>query len=124
MTGSSRPVCGASSGTQCGFGRNRQSATMSASTGRPYLKPNETTLIRSAASASVANASRIRDRSSCTFSAEVSRIRSASARMPWSSSRSAAIPSTMRPPSCSGCGRATLSNLRTSVSSDASRKTT
>ena len=31
---------------------------------------------------------------------------------------------TTRPPSCSGCGRLTLSNLRTSVSSAASRNTT
>src|SRR5215469_8818284 len=34
------------------------------------------------------------------------------------------MPSATRAPSWSGCGRATLSNLRTSVSSEASRKTT
>ena len=96
---------------------------MSASTGSPYLKPNETTVIRSPESPSPAKAYRIRARSSWTFSAEVSRIRSASARSGWSSSRSAAMPSTTRPPSWSGCGRLTLSNRRTRVSSEASRNT-
>ena len=36
-TSSSRPVFGRSASTQCGLGRNRQSTTRSASTGRPYL---------------------------------------------------------------------------------------
>ncbi len=68
--------------------------------------------------------SRIRARSSWTLSAEVSSTRSASSRSPLSRSRSAAIPSTTRPSSCSGCGRRTLSKRRTSVSSLASRNTT
>ena len=42
---------------------------MSASTGSPYLKPNDTTLTRSAVSDAPPKASRIRARSSCTFSA-------------------------------------------------------
>ena len=37
------PDAGRSSGTQCGFGRNRTSNSRSASRGAPYLKPNETT---------------------------------------------------------------------------------
>src|SRR6266487_1718824 len=96
---------------------------MSASSGSPYLNPNDTTVTRSAVSAALPKVSRSRARSSCTFSSELSSTRSASPRMPRSSSRSAVMPSMTRRPSCSGCGRRTLSNLRTSVSSFASRKT-
>src|SRR5580693_2483557 len=68
--------------------------------------------------------SRTLARSSCTLSREVSTTRSASPRTSRSSSRSAAMPSVTRPAPCSGCGRRSLSNLRTSVSSVASRNTT
>src|SRR5580704_10616361 len=68
--------------------------------------------------------SRILARSSCTLSREVSSTRSASPRTSRSSPRSAAMPSVTRPVPCSGCGRRSLSNLRTSVSSAASRYTT
>src|SRR5271166_1332161 len=68
--------------------------------------------------------SRILARSSCTLSRVVSRTRSASPRTSRSSSRSAAMPSVTRPVPCSGCGRRSLSNLRTSMSSAASRNTT
>src|SRR5579864_5764457 len=71
-----------------------------------------------------AKKSRILARSSCTLSREVSSTRSASPRTSRSSSRSAAMPSVTRPVPCSGCGRRSLSNLRTSVSSAASRYTT
>ena len=37
-----------SSGTQCGLGRKRTSTTRSASSGRPYLKPKDSTVARSA----------------------------------------------------------------------------
>src|SRR6516162_4661206 len=63
-------------------------------------------------------------RSWWTLSREVSSTRSASPRTSRSSSRSAAMPSVTRPVPCSGCGRRSLSNLRTSVSSAASRYTT
>src|SRR5580693_528623 len=67
--------------------------------------------------------SRILARSSCTFRWDVSSTRSASPRTSRSSSRSATIPSVTRPVPCSGCGRRSLSNRRTSVSSAASRNT-
>ena len=38
-TSGSRPVCGRSAGTKCGFGRNRTSNSRSESTGMPCLKP-------------------------------------------------------------------------------------
>src|SRR5579875_3638769 len=63
-------------------------------------------------------------RSPCTLRAEVSSTRSASPRTSRSSSRSAAMPSVTPPLPCSGCGRRSLSNLRTSASSEASRNTT
>ena len=81
-------------------------------------------LTRSALAAGVPKKSRIRARSSWTLSAEVSSTRSASSLSPLSRCRSAAIPSTTRPSSCSGCGRRTFSKRRTSVSSLASRNTT
>src|SRR5579863_411778 len=68
--------------------------------------------------------SRTLARSSCTLSLVVSTTRSASPRTSRSSSRSAAMPSVTRPVPCSGCGLRSLSNLRTSVSSAASRNTT
>src|SRR5580704_16441724 len=62
-------------------------------------------------------------RSWWTLSREVSSTRSASPRTSRSSSRSATMPSVTRPVPCSGCGRRSLSNRRTSVSSAASRNT-
>ena len=50
---------GRSSGTQCGLGRNRTSATRSASTGRPYLKPKDITVTCS--ERGVLGAERLRD---------------------------------------------------------------
>ena len=44
-TGSSSPVRGRSSSTQCGLGRKRQSNTLSTSSGTPCLKPNDMTEI-------------------------------------------------------------------------------
>src|SRR5580693_1911071 len=58
-----------------------------------------------------------------TLSREVSSTRSASPRTSRNSSRSATMPSVTRPVPCSGCGRRSLSNRRTSVSSAASRNT-
>src|SRR5271165_118620 len=60
-------------------------------------------------------------RSWWTLSRDVSSTRSASPRTSRSSSCSAAMPSVTRPVPCSGCGRRSLSNRRTSVSSAASR---
>ncbi len=88
------------------------------------MNPKDTTFSRSPVCAPKPKAALIRARSSCRLSCEVSITRSASPRTPCSSSRSAAMPSITRPPSCSGCGRRTLSNLRTRVSSLASRNTT
>src|SRR5207247_10269563 len=62
-TGSSRPVNGRSSSTQCGLGRKRQSKTMSTSRGTPCLNPKETTFVCRSCSASRANRSRSRSRS-------------------------------------------------------------
>lgn len=62
-------------------------------------------------------------RSSCTLRLEVSITRSASPRSSRSRSRSAAMPSTIRPSPWSGCGRRTDSKRRTRASSEDSRKT-
>lgn len=62
-------------------------------------------------------------RSSCTFRLEVSMTRSASPRSSRRSSRSAAMPSTMRPSPWRGCGRRTDSKRRTRASSEDSRNT-
>ncbi len=82
------------------------------------------TVARSSGSSSPANWASILARSSCTLRLEVSMTRSASPRSSRSRSRSAAMPSTMRPGPCSGCGRRTDSKRRTRASSDASRKIT
>ena len=99
------------------------STTRSASTGRPYLKPKDMTVARSSGSSSPANWASILARSSCTLRLEVSITRSASPRSSRSRSRSAAMPSTMRPSPWRGCGRRTDSKRRTRASSEDSRKT-
>src|SRR5277367_3907734 len=95
---------------------------MSASTGRPYLWPNEMSDRRRPAAVPPPKKSLILARSWWTLSREVSSTRSASPRTSRSSSRSATMPSVTRPVPCSGCGRRSLSNRRTSVSA-ASRNT-
>lgn len=69
------------------------------------------------------NCASILARSSCTLRLEVSMTRSASPRSSRSRSRSAAMPSTIRPSPWSGCGRRTDSKRRTRASSEDSRKT-
>ena len=74
------------------------SATKSASTGMPYLKPKLTTRhLAAGSSPGVPNASAIRSVSWCTLSAEVSMTRSASLRRSASTSRSRWSPSSSRP---------------------------
>ena len=106
-----------SSGTQCGLGRNRMSSTMSASTGMPYLKPKDTTVARSAAASPSANACLDLGGQLVHVEVEVSITRSASPRRSRTISRSRAMPSSSRPPPCSGCGRRAASCRRTSTSS-------
>ena len=101
------PASGRSSSTQCGFGRNRQSSTRSTSSGRPCLYPNDTTLVCSdpAVWSASANSSRMRSRSSCTLSSDVSTTTSAPPFRSSSSARSATMPSDTRSPAASGCLR-------------------
>src|SRR3984957_8957035 len=96
---------------------------MSASTGRPYLWPNEMSDRRRPTAVPPPKESLILARSWWTLSREVSSTRSAAPRTSRSSSRAATMPSVTRPVPCSGCGRRSLSNRRTSVSSAASRNT-
>ena len=112
-----------SSGSQNGLGRNRMSATKSASTGMPYLKPKLTTVTLSATVSGVPNASATRSVSWWTLRLVVSMTRSASLRRRASTTRSRWSPSSSRPSPCSGWGRRAASCRRTSASSVASRNT-
>ena len=111
--------------SQYGLGRKRMSATKSASTGMPYLKPKQTTVdLQAGSSSAVPNAlARSGPVSWWTLRLEVSMTRSASPRRSREHRRArGAIPSSSRPPPCSGCGRRAASWRRTSTSSVASRK--
>ncbi|SKW59345.1 Uncharacterised protein [Mycobacteroides abscessus subsp. abscessus] len=118
------PVCGRSSSTQCGFGKNRTSTTISASIGRPYLKPKDSTVTLICATDSLLKARSMAARNAGTGRDEVSITRSAEARIDESSARSAAMPSASVWPPCSGWLRRLFSYRRTRLSSDASRKST
>ena len=99
------------------------SATKSASTGMPYLKPKLVTVTLSRIASGEPNASAIRSVSWWTLSVVVSMTRSASLRRSASTARSRVSPSSSRPLPWSGCGRRAASWRRTSTSSVASRKT-
>ena len=97
------------------------SATMSASTGMPYLNPNDTTVARSRLRVVARERARSPWRELVHVEVEVSITMSAPPRRSPSSSRSAVMPSSSRPLPCSGCGRRAASCRRTSTSSAASR---
>ena len=98
------------------------STTWSASSGMPVLEaerhdgdPQRRPRRRSRPTARTSRAR------SCTLSSDVSMTVSARSRRSARIARSSAMPSRMRPLPCSGCGRRTCSNRRTSTSSEASR---
>ncbi len=98
------------------------SATQSASTGMPYLKPKLMTVTLSRVVAAVPKSSVMRSWSWWTLKLEVSSSTSASPRMSAMTSRSRRRPWSSRPPACSGWGRRAASWRLTSTSSVASRK--
>src|SRR6478735_3533694 len=101
------------------------SITRSASSGRPYLNPNDTTVNDARRSgAECANARSTSARNWCTESSEVSTTTSASSRNGSSTARSAATPSASLPPPCNGCERRLASYRRMSAASLASRNST
>ncbi len=77
------------------------SKTKSASSGMPYLKPNDMTAMRTLGPASEKTGATFLA-SWWTLSPEVSITTSASARRSWSMSRSRTMPSRSRPSPCSG----------------------
>ena len=99
------------------------SATKSASTGMPYLKPKLITVTLSRVASREPNASATRSVSWWTLRLDVSMTRSASLRRSASTFRSRWSPSSRRPVPWSGCGRRAASWRRTSTSSVASRNT-
>ncbi len=123
FTSRSRPVCGRSFGTKCGFGRNRTSNNRSESTGMPCLKPKLRTVTTSCDPGERPPWTfRKAWRSSWTVIADVSTTCAASRRSGFIRSRSSRIPSIADRSGASGCGRRVSLKRRTSTSSEASRK--
>ncbi len=103
--GPRRPVrcAGAVPGSSGDSGRNRTSHTRSASIGRPYLNPNDSTVTLIVSDAASPKAASIFWRSSRPDSVDVSMTRSAAAFTGASCARSAAIPSERVPSALSLC---------------------
>ena len=104
----------------------RLSTTQSASSGGPYLKPNDETVQRKPGGLRVrgTTVSTMRWDSSASLSAPVSMTMSAAARRAVSAARSALTAAWPDPAAAQGWGRLLSARRRTSTASGASRKTT